>query len=86
MLITFPVFYSCKKSRWKIQESLSFAALCKELLGSNTSLPVSQQHVNCCAHLKDGSVFTAVPQIIRTLNSCFRVQCFLKNRKAQKER
>lgn len=67
MLIAFLVFHSCKMSRWKIQESLSFVALCKELFNGNTSLPIYQHSVKCFTHLKDGSAFTAVPQITRTL-------------------
>jgi len=67
MLIAFPVFHSGKMSRWKIQESLPFVALCKELVDGNTSLPIYRHSVMCCTHLKDGRAFTAVPQITRTL-------------------
>lgn len=79
MLIAFPVFHACKMSRWKIQESLSSVALCKELVDGYTSLPIYQCSVKCCTHLKDGRAFTAVPQITRTLNNCFSAHFFLKS-------
>lgn len=72
-------------SRWKIQESLSFVALCKELVDGNTSLPIYWHSVTWCTDLKDGRAFTAVPQITRTLNNRFSAHFFLKNSTAQRE-
>lgn len=67
MLIAVPVIHHCKTSRWKIQESLSFVALCKEMVDGNTSLPIYQHYVMCYTYLKDGRAFTAAPQITRTV-------------------
>lgn len=85
MLIDFPVFHSCKMSRWKIQESLSFVSLCKSWWMVIQACLVINTVLHVLPISKMAWLVLPCPRSPELFEQSLQCTIFLKNTTAQRE-